>query len=49
MYAGRDDKFVCLMDLALLAMKRLEKRRQNLQIRKNLTRSMHVPSWYRWK
>ena len=25
MYAGRDDKFVCLMDLALLAMKRLKK------------------------
>ena len=24
MYAGRDDKFVCLMDLALLAMKRLK-------------------------
>ena len=25
LYAGRDDKFVCLMDLALLAMKRLKK------------------------
>ena len=25
MYEGRDDKFVCLMDLALLAMKRLKK------------------------
>ena len=25
MYAGRDDKFVCLMDLALMAMKRLKK------------------------
>ncbi len=28
LYAGRDDKFVCLMDLALLAMKRLKKRRK---------------------
>lgn len=46
LYAGRDDKFVCLMDLALLAMKRLKKK-GNLQIRKNLTKSMHVPSWYR--
>ncbi|MDD6305714.1 MAG: phosphoribosylformylglycinamidine synthase [Clostridiales bacterium] len=25
LYAGRDDKFVCLMDLALMAMKRLKK------------------------
>ena len=25
LYAGRDDKFVCLMDIALLAMKRLKK------------------------
>ena len=25
MYAGRDDKFVCLMDIALMAMKRLKK------------------------
>ena len=24
MYAGRDDKFVCLMDIALLAMKKLK-------------------------
>ena len=25
MYAGRDDKFVCLMDLALMAMRKLKK------------------------
>ena len=24
MYKGRDDKFVCLMDLALMAMKKLK-------------------------
>ena len=24
-YAGRDDKFVCLMDIALMAMKKLRK------------------------
>ncbi len=27
-YAGRDDKFVCLMDIALMAMKKLRKRRK---------------------
>ncbi len=28
LYKGRDDKFVCLMDLALMAMKKLKSRRQ---------------------
>ena len=47
MYKGRDDKFVCLMDLALMAMKKL-KAEASLQIRKNLMRSMPAVSWCRW-
>jgi phosphoribosylformylglycinamidine synthase len=46
LYKGRDDKFICLMDLALLAMKKL-KSEGKLQIRKSLMRSMPAPSWYR--
>ncbi len=43
LYKGRDDKFVCLMDLALMAMKKL-KSEGKLQIRKSLMRSMHAVS-----
>ena len=37
LYKGRDDKFVCLMDLALMAMKKLK---ASFRIRKSPTRSM---------
>lgn len=46
LYAGRSDKFVCLMDLALMAMKRLKKK-ESYRIRKSPMRSMHVPSLFR--
>ena len=46
LYKDRDDKFVCLMDLALMAMKKL-KSEGNLQIRKNLMRSMPAVSLFR--
>lgn len=39
MYEGRDDKFVCLMDIALMAMKRLKKK-ENYRIRKSPMRLM---------
>ena len=42
-YKGRDDKFVCLMDLALMAMKKLKKK-ESLQIRKSLMKSMPAVS-----
>ena len=38
-FKGREDKFVCLMDLALMAMKRLKKK-ENYRIRKSPMRSM---------
>ena len=48
-FKGRDDKFVCLMDLALMAMRKLKNRRKTYRIRKNLMRSMPAPSWFRWR
>lgn len=45
-FKGREDKFVCLMDLALMAMRKL-KRKESLRIRKSLTRSTHVVSLFR--
>ena len=49
-FKGRTDKFVCLMDLALMAMRKLKKR-ASWRIRKNLTRSMQYCSSCgdRWK
>ena len=38
LYQGRKDKFVCLMDLALMAMKRLKKEGK-----------LEDPLWFRWK
>ena len=40
LYKGRDDKFVCLMDLALMAMQQIKARRASCRIRRNPMRSM---------
>ncbi len=46
LYKGRDDKFVCLMDLALMAMKNSNPK-ENWLIRKNPMRSMPAVLLYR--
>ncbi len=43
-YAGRDDKFVCLMDLAIMGMKKLRARRASWKIWKNPMKSTPAPS-----
>ena len=45
-FKGRDDKFVCLMDLALMAMRKLKKK-ENSMTRKNPMRSMPARSLFR--
>ena len=47
-YQGRKDKFVCLMDLALMAMKKL-KRKESCRIRRNRRRLTPAALWCRWK
>lgn len=44
-YKGRDDKYVCLMDLALMAMKKLrsEGKLEDMEIS---TRLMPAASWF---
>ena len=48
-FAGRKDKFVCLMDLALLAMRTPEEGRQAGRIRRSPMRSMPAASLFPWK
>lgn len=43
-FEGREDKFVCLMDLALMAMRKLKKM-ASCRIWRNLMRSMPAPLW----
>ena len=47
-YKGRDDKFVCLMDLALMAMKKLKTEGKLAGPWRSPMRSMPAVSWYRW-
>ena len=49
LYKGRDDKFVCLMDLALMAMKKLRKEGKLAGSGGSLTRSTPAPSLFRWR
>jgi len=47
LYQGRSGKFVCLMDLATLAMKKL-KAEGKLADQEEWTRSMHAALWFPW-
>ena len=48
-YKGRDDKFVCLMDLALLGHEEAAGQRENLRIWRSLRRSMPAALWFPWR
>ena len=45
---GRKDKFVCLMDLALMAMRKL-KAEGKLADQEESMRSTRAASWFRWR